>query len=243
MPRKRGRSRSLPRRASCRPYSIEPLEPRTLFSTYPNVLVNNPALDTTSADTQSTTAVIAFGNTVLVAYTDSGSTNGGTSHYIGYARSIDQGQSFTDTGRLPDSTKGDGTEPSLARDNFSGAIYLASRSSASKGVQIFKSVDNGLTFTLMATVLAGGLGQQVMPNIAVDNFPGAGQGNIYVGYRTVGPPNGMTFSCSTNGGASFTSVNLKATAPASTVRTSSSARTMPFSTSGTTGPPAPAKSP
>src|SRR6185503_13693921 len=41
--------------------------------TFNNVLVNNPAVDTTSQDTQSETSTIAFGNIVLTAYNDSGS--------------------------------------------------------------------------------------------------------------------------------------------------------------------------
>src|SRR5689334_10327691 len=126
----------------------EQLETRVLLSTnFPNVLVNNPTVDTTSNDTQSETSLITFGNTVLAAYNDSGSKAVSSNKFTGWSRSTDGGATFTDLGTLPTNTNGDAGDPVLARDATTGAIYFATLSFGSTNViQIFKSTDNGASF-------------------------------------------------------------------------------------------------
>src|SRR5262249_23485333 len=56
------------------------------------VLTNNDNGSTgTQGFTQSETSVIAFGNTVVVAYNDSGSFGGGSNHFTGFSSSTDGG--------------------------------------------------------------------------------------------------------------------------------------------------------
>src|SRR5213592_900613 len=89
--------------------SLEAFEPRVLFASLPNPLVNDPSLDTTGQDTQSETSTIAFGSTVLVSYNDSGSYALSPNQFTGWSRSTNGGASFTDMGPLPlDSDASDG---------------------------------------------------------------------------------------------------------------------------------------
>src|SRR5438309_516117 len=84
-----------------------------------NVLVNNPAADTTSQDTQSETSSVSFINAsgqqvVVVGFNDSGSFDPSFNppfHFTGYARSTDGGATFTDLGVLPASANGDAGDP------------------------------------------------------------------------------------------------------------------------------------
>src|SRR5206468_4998880 len=93
------------------------------------------------------TSTIAFGNTVLVSYNDSGSNAVSSNKFTGWSRSTDGGTTFTDLGLLPTNTNGDAGDPVLARDNTSGAVYFATLSfGAANVIQIFKSTDGGLTF-------------------------------------------------------------------------------------------------
>jgi hypothetical protein len=112
-----------------------------------NVLVNDPAKDAnTDQDTQSETSLIAFGNTVVVAYVDSNAGVPGygfpyrrftcsppcdwspsaTPQFIGWAVSTTGGTSFEDKGNIlpPFQGKGNAGDPVLARDNTTGRIYL-----------------------------------------------------------------------------------------------------------------------
>src|SRR5947209_8588333 len=124
---------------------LERLEDRTVPS-FTNVLVNNPAADVGSNDTQSETALVLAGSTVLVAFNDSGS-NQSNNKFTGFGRSTDGGATFTDMGALPASTAGDAGDPALARDNVSGRIYFATLGYSSGNViQVFRSSDNGATF-------------------------------------------------------------------------------------------------
>src|SRR5436190_3242513 len=97
--------------------SVEQLEQRTLLASFTNVLVNNMSADTTSQDTQSETSTIAFGNTVLASFNDSGSNAVSSTKFTGWARSTDGGTTFTDLATLPTNTNGDAGDPVLVRDN------------------------------------------------------------------------------------------------------------------------------
>src|SRR6516164_7245717 len=160
--------------------SVERLEDRTLLS-YANVLVNNPAADTGSNDTQSETSLVLAGSTVVVGFNNSES-KVSTNKLTGSGRSTDGGSTFTDMGTLPTSTAGDAGDPSLARDNVSGKIYFATLGYSNGNViQVFRSTDNGATFGAPVNAAPGfsSLNQLDKEWITVDNASGSGQGNDY----------------------------------------------------------------
>ena len=184
----------------------EQLENRLQFAlTFPNVLVNNMSADTTSKDTQSETSTIAFGNTVLTAYNDSGSNAVSSNRFTGWSRSTDGGGTFTDMGLLPTDTNGDAGDPVLARDNTSGAVYMATLSFGSKAViQVFKSTDGGATFGAPVNACPNFTGGSLDKEwLAVDNFAGSGRGNVYLVVRDFGTKNGIFVTRSTDGGATW----------------------------------------
>src|SRR5215831_1492097 len=196
-----------PAAASTSPLNLlAPLAPATPPPT--NVLVNNPAADLGPQDTQSeTTLVLGSGSNIVVGFNDSGSflPPPPTNRFTGYSLSTDGGVSFTDKGRLPDSTNGDAGDPVLARDTTSGTIYFSTLTLTGSGMQCFRSFDNGATFTAPVNCAPGTLGLQDKDWITVDNFPGAGQHNVYVVWRDFGPAAeaGIRFTSSINGGASY----------------------------------------
>jgi hypothetical protein len=170
-----------------------------------NVLANVPEANQqtlTQFFTQSETASVAFGNTIVVAFNDSGS-NAGGNRFTGYARSIDNGATFTDLGALTGANN-DAGDPVLARDEVSGRIYFATLGFSTSAIQIFRSNDNGLTFGAPINAF-GSLGGSSLDKewIAVDNFAGAGQGNLYVIARDFGGSGSVVFTRSTDGGATF----------------------------------------
>src|SRR5262249_54865459 len=90
-----------------------------------------------------------------------------------------------------------------ARDNTSGVIYFSTLMFSGSGIQCFRSFDNGGTFTAPVNCAPGTTGLQDKDWITVDNFAGAGQGNVYVVWRDFGPGNAVKFSSSTDGGAGY----------------------------------------
>lgn len=194
------------------------LEERALLAPV-NVLVNNPALDDPANGqlTQSETATLLFGNNVLIGYNDSGEFGRGNGrHFTGYSLSTDGGQTFSDLGRLPDTPNGDVGDPVLARDNTTGRIYLSTLMFTGAGTQIFRSDDGGATFPNRVNGMPGFSANDFLDRhwIAVDNFPGPGQGNVYELARNFaenGSPRapGLWFSRSTNGATTdFTDLQL-----------------------------------
>ena len=169
--------------------------------------VNDPNADATAQDTQSETTIANFGGGNLIAsFNDSGSFLGGASHFTGYAFSADNGFTWTDAGKLPDSSAGDAGDPVLAVDktlNGTGAVYLGTLAfnGSPFPIQIFKSTDMGHTFA--PPVPAGGVDAD-KDWLAVDNFSGAGQHNLYVCYTEFGvSPAEIRFNRSTDGGITF----------------------------------------
>lgn len=170
-----------------------------------NSLTNNNGGSTgTNAFTQSETAITAFGNNVVVAFNDSGSAAGGSNKFTGFARSTDGGATFTDGGTLPTNPTGDAGDPVLARNNSTGRIYLATLGFSGSGtIQVFRSDDSGTTWMAPVNGTPGGSSED-KEWIAVDNFAGPGNGNVYlVSRRFGGVAPGIYFFRSTDNGATF----------------------------------------
>jgi hypothetical protein len=175
---------------------VELLEGRNLLSGFTNVLVNNPAEDTTAQDTQSETAIVlGAGSKVVVAYNDSGPTSAAFPGLTGYSRSDNGGTTFADQGSL-NHTSGD---PVLARSSKTGTIFLSTIGvdgavvnpappppvlpSGLEQVNVFRSTNNGAAFLDPVNATPGfvaNVDTMDKPWIAVDNFPGPGYGNVYL---------------------------------------------------------------
>ncbi len=176
------------------------------FSPLPNPLVNNPTNDATSRDTQSeTTLTLGAGANVVCAFNDSGQSANGM--YTGFSQSTNGAVSWVDKGSLPISTNGDLGDPVLATSAKTGTILLSTLSFySSEKILIFRSVDNGLTFsgpTNGAPGFTTTTGDQDKEWITVDNFPGTGFGNVYMFWRNFGSPGGMTLTSSTDDGLTW----------------------------------------
>jgi hypothetical protein len=176
---------------------LELLEARNLLdSGLANVLVNNPAEDTTAQDTQSETAIVlGAGSKIVVAYNDSGLTSAAFPGLTGYSRSANGGTTFADQGSL-NHTSGD---PVLARSSKTGTIFLSTIGVDSttinpnppppilpfglEKVNVFRSTNNGAAFNNPVNGTPGfdpNVDFMDKPWIAVDNFPGPGYGNVYL---------------------------------------------------------------
>src|SRR5215831_7783747 len=172
------------------------------ISPYNSLTNNNAGATGTGFFTQSETAIAAFGNTVVVGFNDSGSNSGGTNKFTGFARSTDGGATFTDGGTLPTNPGGDAGDPVLARDNSTGRLYFATLGFSVSTIQVFRSDDNGLTWTAPVNGTPGGSSED-KEWITVDNFAGAGNGNVYLVSRRFGAGPGIYFFRSTDHGATF----------------------------------------
>ena len=169
-----------------------------------DILTNNNAGSTgTAFFTQSETTLVAFGNTVVAGFNDSGSNSGGTNKFTGFSRSIDGGVTFTDGGVLPTNPSGDAGDPVMARNNTNGRIFFATLQFSGSSIDVFHSDDNGLTWSLPVSGAPGKTGAQDKEWITVDNFPGAGNGNVYLIERDFGAGAGIFFFRSTDNGNTF----------------------------------------
>jgi hypothetical protein len=171
-----------------------------------NALINNNNGATgTSRFTQSETTLVAFGNTIIAGFNDSGSFASGA-HFTGWSRSTDGGVTWTDGGLLPTSAIGDAGDPVLARDNTTGRIYFSTLGfSGAETIQVFRSTDNGVSWLAPVNGTPGGSDEDKQW-ITVDNFPGAGNGNVYLVSRRFGGPGpgqGIYHFRSTDHGATF----------------------------------------
>src|SRR5215510_8968488 len=176
--------------------------PAEEISPYNSLTNNNAGATGTGFFTQSETAIAAFGNTVVVGFNDSGSNSGGTNKFTGFARSTDGGATFTDGGTLPTNPGGDAGDPVLARDNSTGRLYFATLGFSVSTIQVFRSDDNGITWMAPVNGTPGGSSED-KEWITVDNFAGAGNGNVYLLSRRFGAGPGIYFFRSTDQGATF----------------------------------------
>jgi hypothetical protein len=196
-----------PHRPLRRRLLLELLEARNLLS-FTNVLVNNPALDTTAQDTQSETAItLGTGSKVIVAYNDSVDAVAGNYLATGHSLSADGGATFQDQGNVPYQNVGD---PTLARSAKTGTVFLSTIGvdqsyanpsppppiliSGQERINVSRSTDNGANFSNPVNGTPGlvaNVDYMDKPWIAVDNFPGPGYGNVYLaGLDSYYPPTG-----------------------------------------------------
>ncbi len=170
-----------------------------------DALVNNNTGSTgTSNFTQSETSIIAFGSNVLIGFNDSGSFTGGANKFTGYSYSTDGGTTFIDGGTLPTSAVGDAGDPVIARNETTGRIYFSTLGfSGASTIQVFRSDNNGLTYLAPVNGTPGGSSEDKQW-IAVDNFAGPGNGNVYLISRRFGGTPGIYFFRSIDNGNTFT---------------------------------------
>ena len=193
------------------------------------VMVNDPAQDQfelSDISTQSETAVAGYGSTIVVTFNDSGEFTLFPT-FMGYSRSNDGGQSFTDLGKvppfvLPPNLQLNGGDPAIVADR-AGNFYISHLTSVTTAVRpagftsvigINKSTDGGQTWGPTIYPAVGGVksgSSQDKEFIAVDTGGGACNGNVYVSWTSFGgttppgdSPNPPIFiSRSTDGGATF----------------------------------------
>lgn len=196
-PRRRPAFRRSPQRPQPRRPLLELLEARNLLDGgLANVLVNNPAEDTTAQDTQSETAIVlGAGSKIVVAYNDDSLTSPGFPGWTGWSFSANGGATFADQGSL-NHNFGD---PVLARSSKTGTIFLSNLgldnelvnptppppllASGREQVNVFRSINNGAAFGDPVNGTPGfvaNVDTMDKPWIAVDNFPGPGYGNVYL---------------------------------------------------------------
>ncbi len=179
------------------------------------IRVNDPSTDKPEQTTQSETTIALYGDTVLVAFVDTGQylpATVGVSSLSGYARSDDGGRTFTDLGRVPPSSRSLGySDPSLAVDGqgnfyFSNIQFVPAQRSTQSFLGVAKSLDGGQTFS--EPVLIGGTGPpdvhfQDKELIAVDNTGGRFDGNVYMAWTEFASGSQILFVRSTDGGRTF----------------------------------------
>ncbi len=169
-----------------------------------DALVNNNTGSTGTGNfTQSETSILAFGSTVLIGFNDSGSYTGGANKFTGFSYSTDGGTTFFDGGTLPTSSVGDAGDPVLARNETTGRIYFSTLGFSGAGtIQVFRSDDGGLTWSAPVNGTPGGTTEDKQW-IAVDNFTGTGNGNVYLMSRRFAGSTGIYLFRSTDNGATF----------------------------------------
>ena len=175
--------------------------PLAVLSALGNVLVNNAAADATAQDTQSETSlVLGSGSNLISAFNDSGSFIG-ADHFTGWAYSTDGGATWTDPGVLPGSN--DAGDPVLARDDTLGRTYLAALFFNGSGINMFRSDNDGASWQAAVNGTPGKTGFMDKEWLTVDNFVGAGNGNVYLISREFGGGEGIYFFSSTDDGATY----------------------------------------
>ena len=163
---------------------------------------NNAGAGATGNFTQSETAILAFGSTIVLGFNDSGSNAASGNKFTGFAYSTDGGFTFTDGGTLPTNPGGDAGDPVLGRNETTGRIYFATLGFSTSTIQVFRSDDGGLTWMPPVNGTPGGSSED-KEWMVVDNYPGPGNGNVYLVSRRFGTGPGIYMFRSTDNGATF----------------------------------------
>jgi hypothetical protein len=195
----------------------------------PTPLVNNPAMDQNQLnpeDTQSETSLLLIPPTtgttpsILSAFNDSSAYNAYAStqaalqqqKFTGYSLSSNGGTTFADKGVLPTYANGDGGDPVLARNSTTGTIYFTALTfgefvTGIPSLAVFRSTDNGLTFSLPSNSVPGFAAGDTIdkPWLAVDNNAGTGNGTVYQVFRDFSGSavGGIYLTHSTDGGVTW----------------------------------------
>jgi hypothetical protein len=164
---------------------------------------NNAGSNANGEFTHSETTVVASGNNVVVGFNDSGSFALGTNQFTGFAFSTDGGNTFTDGGALPISAFGDAGDPVMAINTTTNRVYYSTLQFTGTSLDVFHSDNFGQTWSAPASGAPGKSGTQDKEWIAVDNFAGSGNGNVYLVERDFGGGNGIYFFKSTDNGNTF----------------------------------------
>lgn len=190
-----------------------------------NFLVNDPQQDyATEQNTQWQPKVVALGDTVIVGYWDSNQgvyelgAYPGTSplRMVAYSISLDGGHTFTDMDVPPlpaAGEPGDAGDPVLAVNRDSGVVYYAATAELApdptkrlNGVPFWKSTDKGASFSRCPTVRTN-IQQADYPWIAVDDWPGTGQHDVYLVIRSMFN-NRQYLTVSMDGGTNWSDAKL-----------------------------------
>ena len=192
---------------------------------FDNILVNDPSGDHYSPgqygacppNVQSMGTIALGPGPVLVAsYYDGEGIDPEGRQFTGWSISRDGGATWNDKGHLPPSAQGDHGYPVFARDSSSGVLYLSTNQHRYKDVQNGNNIFR-ITFdeTGEPTISGPANGAPGYPKdhsissawVAVDDFPGNGQGNVYVAYLDISTTDiqngGIFFTRSTDGGRTF----------------------------------------
>ncbi|MGI8694998.1 MAG: hypothetical protein ACR2JK_19195 [Geodermatophilaceae bacterium] len=115
---------------------------------------------------------------------------------------------WTDRGSVYDGPLPVYGSPALAVDDDSSRVFLAvegASSNSEESILVFRSDDHGLSFTapVDATGIPDHPSDAVLPNLAVDNFPGRGRGTVYLAWQQGGPSGGIRLTTSLDSGNSW----------------------------------------
>jgi hypothetical protein len=199
----------------------EPESGSRILMALENPTVNDRWLDSTARDTQSeTTIAFGSGTNLIVGYNDSGSFTlpnvFANNKFTGFSRSFNMGGIWKDEGTLPTTPfpsmpgapAGDAGDPVLARWDQTGRLFFSTLAFSGTGIQVFRSDDDAATWNLPVNGTPGIVGPpfpfQDKEWMAVDNFAGLGNGNVYLAWRQFGGAGqGIRFTRSLDAGASF----------------------------------------
>jgi hypothetical protein len=142
---------------------------------------------------------VSAGGTIFVVWQDERNSAGSPDIY--FARSADNGTSFSGATRVDDaSANTDQLTPKIAVDSAGKlhALWSDARLGSYSKIYYANSTDNGTTWSANVGVNATGSGSQVNPGIAVDS-----SNNIYAIWEDTRSGYHIYMSKSTNGGTSF----------------------------------------
>ncbi|MEM3042437.1 MAG: BNR-4 repeat-containing protein [Thermoplasmata archaeon] len=154
-------------------------------------------LITSNSNAQENPWIVVTNDSILVIWQDERNSVGSPDIY--FARSTDNGSTFSTPVRVDDSTTGSQAYPRMVVDN-SGKIHAVWQDTRSGNTRIYyaNSKDNGTTWSASIQVNQTSTGQQSVPSIAVDS-----DGTIHVVWDDSRSGAHVYYARSTDGGASF----------------------------------------